>query len=70
MRITYLNKIGRSELYREKTDRIAFLYNSYKIRFGDQTPIEKFFENTHYPKIVVNDLYNLNGGSLNKQIYN
>ena len=66
----YLNRIGRPELYREKTDRIAFLFNNYKLRFGDQTPIEKFFENPHNPKIVVDDLYNLNGGSLNKQIYN
>ena len=66
----YLNRVGRPELYREKTDRIAFLFNSFKIRFGDQTPIEKFFENTHNPKIVVDDIHPLPGGSLHKQIYN
>ena len=62
----YLNRIGRPELYREKTDRVAFLFNSYKLRFGDQTPIETFFAGCSLPKVVVNEVKSMFGGSFHK----
>ena len=58
----YLNRVGRPELYGD-TSRIDFLYNSYKIRFGEQTPIEKFFKWNLNPKVVVNNSNPLHGGS-------
>ena len=62
----YLNRVGRPELYREKTGRVAFLFNSYKLRFGDQTPIETFFAGCSLPKVVVNDVKSMFGGSFHK----
>ena len=63
----YLNRIGRPELYREKTDRVAFLFNSYKLRFGDQTPIEELFAgNMNNPRVVLNDVNSIIGGLFHK----
>ena len=51
----YCVGIGRPDLINCK-DKICFLYNACKLRFGDKTKIEDFFKNTLNPKIVVNDL--------------
>ena len=62
----YLNRIGRPELYGD-TSRIVFLYNSYKIRFGDQTPIEELFAgNMNNPRVVLNDVNSIIGGLFHK----
>ena len=56
----YLQKIGKSHLY--CTDnKICFLFNDIRLRFGDQTPIEEFFKGMTNPKILINDVSNLFG---------
>jgi hypothetical protein len=56
----YLQKIGKSHLY--CTDnKICFLFNDIRLRFGDQTPIEEFFKGMTNPKILINDVSNLIG---------
>ena len=56
----YLKRVGRPELI-GNTDKICFLINAQKIKYGDNTPIEKFFQNNPHPKIVVNDTNELIG---------
>ena len=41
----YLKHIGRPDLIRDKSNKICFLFNATKIRFGDETTVEKFFKN-------------------------
>ena len=49
----YLNKIGRPELYIQKSKDISFIFNMIPIRYGDTTPVEKFFKGISFPKITV-----------------
>ena len=56
----YLNKMNKTDFI--KSTKIIFLFNAYKLNFGDKTPVEMYFKkclNSFDPKIVVNDPYNL-----------
>ena len=57
----YLNRVGRPELYDQKSNKICFLFNASQLKFGDQTKIEVFFKGVTNPKVVVNDVHNLSG---------
>ena len=57
----YLKRVGKPELINDNTNKICFLFNATKIKFGDNTPVEKYFKNSPNPKIVVNDVNNLTG---------
>ena len=57
----YLQRIGRHDLYSEKSNKICFLFNACRLRFGDKTPVEEFFKNVMNPQIIVNDIFNLIG---------
>ena len=50
----YLTSVGRPDLY-GKSKEIGFLFNANKVDFGTKTPVESFFRNVTFPKIVVND---------------
>ena len=41
----YLKRIGKPELIGTEENKICFLWNANKMRFGDNTPVEKFFKN-------------------------
>ena len=58
----YLDIIGKPEL--ANSDKISFLFNAAKLKFGDNTPIQNFFKNISNPKVVVNDTNNLIGAKL------
>ena len=60
----YLKRVGRPELIGSTDNKICFLVNAQKLKFGDNTPIEKFFKGNLNPKIVVNDINNLIGATL------
>ena len=51
------------------TNKIQFLYNAQKIKFGDKTTLIKFFKNESHPLILVIDRNNLlnikSGGKIN-----
>ena len=55
----YLDQVGKLDLV--GSDKISFLYNAAKLNYGDNTPVENFFRNNMYPKVVVNDTNNLIG---------
>ena len=55
----YLQVVGHPELY--NTDKVGFLFNAQKLKFGDNTTISNFFKNQFNPKIIVNDTNNLIG---------
>ena len=55
----YLNEAETPELIDDRTNRIDYLYNATRLRFGDQTTIETFFRNSINPRIIVNDIQNL-----------
>ena len=57
----YLKRVGRPDLYREKSNKICFLFNAAQLKIGDQTKVEAFFKNVQNPKVVVNDVNNLIG---------
>ena len=57
----YLKRVGRPDLIGTQDNKICFLWNATKMKFGDNTPVEKFFKNALNPKIVVNDINNLIG---------
>ena len=57
----YLKKMGNEDLYKNKTDRICFLFGGTKLKFGDQTKVENFFGMNTNPNVIVNDVYNLIG---------
>ena len=59
----YLILIGRPDLIVNKSNEIVFLYNSYKLRFVDETPVEEFFKFDGSPSIIVNEVNNLPGGN-------
>ena len=59
----FFQRIDRIDLYYNKTKDITFIHNGIILRFGDNTPIEKFFEGITDPKILVNDVNNIIGGS-------
>ena len=59
----FFQRIERIDLYYNKTKDIIFIHNGIILRFGDNTPIEKFFEGIIAPKILVNDANNIIGGS-------
>ena len=58
----YLTSVGRPDLY-GKSKEIGFLFNANKVDFGNKTPVESFFRNVTFPKIVVNDTKGLIGAS-------
>ena len=39
----YLNKIGKPELYEQKSNNIYFSFNSQRLNYGDTRPVEKIF---------------------------
>ena len=57
----YLKRVGRPDLYREKSNKICFLFNAAQLKIGDATKVENFFKNVQNPKVVVNDVNNLIG---------
>ena len=57
----YLSRVGRPDLYRDKSNQICFLFNGSQIKFGEQQKVEAFFRNITGPKIIVNDVHNLIG---------
>ena len=57
---SYLEKIGRTELTNNNSNKIHFLFNTTEINFGSQTKIENFFQGLNAPKIFV---------SFNEQVY-
>ena len=57
----YMIRINRPDLIGDKSYKKIFLFNCCKLRFGDQTPVEKFFKNAGIPKVVVYE-DNLIGG--------
>ena len=57
----YLQRVGRPDLIGNQENKICFLVNAQKLKFGDTTPIEQFFKNSINPKVVVNDINNLIG---------
>ena len=52
--LKYLDEIHHSELI-DRNDKITFLYNSQKIKFGDKTLLKNLFLNDQNPTIVVID---------------
>ena len=57
----YLKRVGRPDLINDNSNKICFLYNATKLKFGDTTPVEQFFKGSFMPKVVVNDINNLIG---------
>ena len=55
----YLNEAETPELIDDRTNRIDYLFNATRLRFGDETTIETFFRNFINPRIIVNDIQNL-----------
>ena len=55
----YLNEAETPELIDDRTNRIDYLFNARRLRFGDETTIETFFRNFINPRIIVNDMQNL-----------
>ena len=55
----YLQTVGHPELY--NTDKVGFLFNAQKLKFGDNTTIGDYFKNVFNPKVIVNDTNNLIG---------
>ena len=55
----YLDSVGKPELV--NSDKISFLFNAAKLKFGDTTTVGNYFRNINNPKIVVNDTANLIG---------
>ena len=55
----YLKRVGREDLIGDKKERILFMYNAYKIKFGDKTTVKMFFKGMQFPKIIVVDTNNL-----------
>jgi hypothetical protein len=41
--------------------KLCFLYNGSKMKFGDNTKVEKLFKINSSPRVVVNDVYHLIG---------
>ena len=58
----YFKRIGSPEFYDTKRNKIFFIYNAFKIRYDDHTPVEEFFKLAPNPRITVNDVDNLIGG--------
>ena len=58
----YLKHIKRPDLIGDKENKICFLYNAIKLRFGDETTVEEFFKAASGPKVIVNNIDNLIGG--------
>ena len=57
----FFRNIGRPDLYDKKDNDIVFLHNACRLRYGDQTKIEEFFQYSENPVILVNDLNNIKG---------
>ena len=51
----YLKRIGRPDLIGD--NRISYIWNASKLKFGDKTTVEKYFRNVNNPKVVVNDTH-------------
>ena len=61
----YLILAKRKDLIddKDKSSKIVFLNNSYKLRFEDKTPVGEFFKDQVDPIIIVNDTHSLIGGN-------
>ena len=61
----YLILAKRKDLIddKDKSSKIVFLNNSYKLRFEDKTPVGEFFKGQVNPTIIVNEIQNLCGGN-------
>ena len=57
----YLARVGRPDLYRDKSNQICFLFNGSQIKFGEQQKVAASCRNITGPKIIVNDVHNLIG---------
>ena len=55
----YLKRVGREDLIGDKKERIFFMFNAYKVKFGDKTTVKMFFKGMQFPKITVVDTNNL-----------
>ena len=49
----FYEKIGRLDLYTEKSKKFIFSFNTRSIKYGDHTPVEIFFNNCSIPIITV-----------------
>ena len=63
----YFKRLGKPELYDRPSD-IYFLFNANRLNYSDQTSVKKFFSSASYPMIMVNDLRDLIGALINKQL--
>ena len=50
----YLHRVNKPELI----EKLCFLFNARKLKFGDKTKIEDFFEGISNPKVIVNTICN------------
>jgi len=55
----FYEKIGRLDLYREKSQKFIFSFNASGIKYGEQTPVEKYFINCAIPIISVVETINV-----------
>ena len=62
----YLERMNRSTLYNTKSDKICFLFNGAKLKYGDQTKVEEYFKHNSTPKIIVNDVNEVIGAQKNE----
>ena len=67
LKIYFLLK-GRVDLINYNENKINFIWNTFKLRFGDKTPIEKIFNNNLNSNINVY-LYNFSFDSINDNNY-
>ena len=58
----YFKHIKRPELIGDKENKICFLFNAIKLRFGDETTVEELFKNVGNPRVIVYDVTSLIGG--------
>ena len=63
----YFKRLGKPELFNRHSD-IYFLFNANRLNYSDQTSVKKFFSSASYPMIMVNDLRDLIGALINKQL--
>jgi len=51
----YLKRVNRLDLI-GKNNKICFIFNTWQMKFGDQTPVEDIFMNNECPPVTVNDI--------------
>ena len=52
----YLHKINRPDLINQK-EKITFIFNASKLKFGDKTKVEDFFKGILNPVVFVNIIH-------------